>query len=490
MEFLTDTVFLARLQFAVTCMYHFLYVPLTVGMGLVVAIVATRAHKSGKEEDAHALEFWVKIFTATFAVGVATGITMEFQFGTNWADYARYVGDIFGAPLAAEALLAFFMESVFLGILIFGKNKISSLFRTVSAWLVWIGSCLSALWIIVANSWMQTAAGAELSSDGSHAVLTDFVAAVFNDSMLTRYSHVVVGLLITGACVAIAVAAWYLLKNKHSEFAMKTMRMGTVLALVLGCVMLVTAHSSAVTVSEEQPTKFAAMEGMYEDDIPPLYLFGWVDETNQKVITPFSLAGGTSFLATGTWDTEYEGLNTLSESEEYSALDVENMPVNAIFQSYHLMVIMYGCFMLLELLAIFFTYRGGKIKNMRWLQKLLVILPLFPTIAIQAGWLTAELGRQPWVVYPSAEAEGVSLLTAEATSGAVSGVELFITIILFVVIYALIIIAWARIVSGIIKKGPETAVAVAGGAGTTAATAEANAEGTTAGTEQTEKEGA
>ena len=268
MDALFDVALLSRIQFAVTVAYHFIFVPLSIGLGLITAIFATKYYRSRDEKDSAAMHFWVRIFTATFAIGVATGITMEFSFGTNWADYSRFVGDIFGAPLAAEALFAFFLESVFLGVLLFGEKKVSPKFYTVSAWLVWAGSCLSALWILIANSWMQTPAGAELASDGSKAVITDFLAAAFNPSILPRYTHVIVALLILGAFVSMAVGAWYLLKGKHSDFAMKTVRIGAVVGIVASCAMIVTAHASAVEVSEEQPTKLAMMEGMYNDEVP------------------------------------------------------------------------------------------------------------------------------------------------------------------------------------------------------------------------------
>ena len=289
MDMLSDVALLSRIQFALTVAYHFIFVPLSIGLGLILAIFATKYHRSRSEADGNAMRFWVRIFTATFAIGVATGITMEFSFGTNWADYSRFVGDIFGAPLAAEALFAFFLESVFLGVLLFGRNKVSSLFYTVSAWLVWAGSCLSALWILIANSWMQTPAGAELAADGSKAVITDFLAAAFNPSTLPRYTHVVVALLILGAFASLAVGAWYLLRGKHADFAMKTIRVGAVVGIVASCALIVTAHSSAVEVSQEQPTKLAMMEGMYNDEVPPLYAFGWVDEESQQVVTPFSI---------------------------------------------------------------------------------------------------------------------------------------------------------------------------------------------------------
>ena len=455
MDVFSDVVLLSRIQFALTVAYHFLFVPLSIGLGLIMAIFATKYHRSRSEQDGNAMRFWVRIFTTTFAIGVATGITMEFSFGTNWADYSRFVGDIFGAPLAAEALFAFFLESVFLGILLFGRNKVSSLFYTVSAWLVWAGSCLSALWIIIANSWMQTPAGAELAADGSKAIITDFLAAAFNPSTLPRYTHVVVALLIMGAFASMCVGAWYLLKGKHTDFAMKTVKIGAAVGMVASCAMIVTAHSSAVEVSREQPTKLAMMEGMYGDEVPPLYAFGWVDEENQQVITPFAIPGGTSFLATGTWDTEYQGLNSLAQTDKYADVDVANMPVNLVFQSYHLMVAMYGLIMLTAILALVFTLRGGRIRTMRWLQKLLVVAPLFPLIAIQVGWITAEVGRQPWVVYPSTSGpDGVALLTQNAISQSVSAPELLTTLALFIAVYVFLFVGWARVISHFIKRGP------------------------------------
>lgn len=455
MDIFSDPVLLARVQFACTAAYHFIFVPLTIGLGLILAINETRYYRSRDPKDAAATKFWVKIFTATFVLGVATGITMEFSFGTNWADYSRFVGDIFGAPLAAEALLAFFLESTFLGVLLFGRKRVSPKFYLVSSWLVWFGSALSALWIIIANSWMQTPAGAELSTDGSKAVITDFFAAAANPSVWPRYSHTVVALLIMGAFVAMAVSAWYLIKKRHTDFAMKTMKIGAVVGIVTTCFMLVTAHASAVTVAEEQPTKLAMMEGMYDSEVPPLYAFGWVDEESQEVITPFAIPGGTSFLATGEWDTEYQGLNDLAETEEYGAIDPETAPVNAVFQTYHLMVAMFGLIALTVILVLVFTLRGGKIKDMKWLQRLVLISPLFPLIAIQCGWFTAELGRQPWVVYPSATSpEGVNLLVSDGVSQSVSNVELLVTMVLFLAVYAFLMVAWARTMGRFIKEGP------------------------------------
>ena len=454
MELFGDVAFLARLQFTLIVAFHFVFVPLSIGIGLITAIAETRAYRSGLPEDADAARFWVKLFTTTFVIGVASGITMEFSFGTNWADYSRFVGDIFGAPLAAEALFAFFLESVFLGVLLFGRGKVSPRFYCISGWLVWFGSCLSALWILIANSWMQTPAGAELAADGSKAVLTDFFAAAFNPTTGLRYFHVITAALVMGGLVALSIAAYHYLKGKNVDFAKKTMKTGIVVALVATCALFVSAHSTAVGVWEQQPTKLAAMEGQYEDEVPPLYFFGWVDEQNEEV-TGLGLPGFTSFLATFTFDTVYPGLNSLAETEQYGDLDTSELPVNAIFQSYHLMVAVSGILLLLIVIAII-AVKTGKIQQWKWFQKLLVIAPIFPLAAIEAGWFTAELGRQPWVVYPSANApDGIVLLTNEAVSKSVSAPELLLTIVLFCVIYLLLFVAWGRLAAGIIKAGPD-----------------------------------
>lgn len=458
MDLLTDVAFLSRLQFAITVIFHFVFVPLSIGLGLILAINETRYYKTRSPQDAAATRFWVKIFTVTFAVGVATGITMEFSFGTNWANYSRFVGDIFGAPLAAEALFAFFLESTFLGVLVLGRNKVSPKFYMISAWLVWFGSCLSALWILIANSWMQTPAGGELAADGSKAVITDFMGAALNPSIFARYTHVVDALLILGAFVAIALAAWYLKQGRHVDFAMRTMKTGVVIGVITTALMLVFAHASAVVVAEEQPTKFAMMEGAYTSEPMPLYAVGYVDKETQQVITPFKIDGLTSWLASGDANKTYPGLNELADGRygnDFTPETVKNLPVNFVFQSYHIMVAMFGFIALALILAGVYTWKGERIKKTRWVQNFLIIAPIFPVIAIQFGWAVAEVGRQPWVVYPAESSPvGLSLLTNDAISFSVSAPELIITIALFIVVYAFLFIAWARMMGRFIAAGP------------------------------------
>lgn len=489
MELLTDVAFLSRVQFALVVFVHFVFVPLSIGIGLIMAINETRYYRSRNPKDEAATRFWVKIFTTTFAVGVATGITMEFSFGTNWADYSRFVGDIFGAPLAAEALLAFFLESVFLGIVIFGRKKVSPKFYLVSAWLVFFGSCLSALWILIANSWMQTPAGAELVADGSKAVITDFFAAAFNPSTLPRYTHTVLAALALGSFVAIAMSAWYMHKNKHEHFAQKTMKVGVVAAVIATGCLLVSAHSAAVVVAEEQPSKIAMMEGHYETGTLPLYAVGWVDEEAQETAAPIALPGFTSFLASGDFNKEYPGLNQIvAENDE---IEHSDLPVNLVFQSYHLMVALFGVIVLVLILAAIAAFKkGSKLGSKKWVQWILILSPLAPFIAIQSGWSTAEFGRQPYVVYPSVSGpDGVSLLTNEAASQSVTPPELIITIALFAVVYLLLLVAWVRLIGKAVKEGPVLESEKAAAAGSdTAASAASFAVGSDASVDEKKKE--
>ncbi len=456
MDIFADQVLLSRIQFALTASYHFIFVPITIGIGLIMAIFVTKAHRSGDPEDDALARMWVRIYTATFAIGVATGITMEFSFGTNWANYSRFVGDIFGAPLAAEALFAFFLESIFLGFIIFGRNKIKPGLYVASAWLTFAGSALSALWILIANSWMQTPAGAVLSPDGTEAWITDFFAAAFNPSTLPRYAHTVLALLVMGAFVTIAVAAWYMYKGRESRAAHTMLRVGSVVGIVSVVLLLGAAHTAAVEVWEEQPTKLAMMEGQYETEAPELSLFGFVDEEGEEAVT-LGIPGGTSFLATGTFDTEYPGLNDLAQTEQFAGLDVSTLPVNFVYQVYHIMVALFGVIVVCLLLALIFGRTRAKrgVKDMRWLQWLLIISPIFPFLAIQTGWLTAEVGRQPYVVYPSNTGpEGVFLHTNVGTSVSVQPFEVVITLILFFAVYLMLFVGWWRVVARFVKEGP------------------------------------
>jgi cytochrome d ubiquinol oxidase subunit I len=447
MGFLSDVVALSRFQFALTIIFHFLFVPLSIGLGLIVALAETRYYKSRDPQDKAASNFWIKIFTATFVVGVATGITMEFAFGTNWADYSRFVGDIFGAPLAAEALFAFFLESSFLGVLLFGRAKVSPKFYMVSSWLVWCGSALSALWIIIANSWMQTPAGYKVvqTSAGPKAEITNFFAAALNPSTLPRYTHTVTALLIFGAFISMAVGAYYLLKGRHVSFARKTIKTGATVALITMIIMLPTAHWQASEMAANQPEKLAAIEGQWETGPSAMSLIGWVDTAGHKTIA-LSIPKLTSFVASGNFNTPYIGLNDIAPTDR--------APIQVTFQAYHLMVALFAVIVIIAAGAWWLsrkdkTFFGTKEEGAkRWPLYTLLWAPLAPFLAINAGWMVAEIGRQPWIVWGE-------LRTVDGISKAVPADQILITIALFIVVYTVLFIAWLRVVGGFIKKGPE-----------------------------------
>jgi cytochrome d ubiquinol oxidase subunit I len=435
-----DVVALAKFQFAFTVAYHFFFVPLSIGLGLIMVLFERAYYKSGSAEDKAMADLWVKIFAATFVIGVATGITMEFAFGTNWATYSRFVGDIFGAPLAAEGLFAFFLESTFLGVLLFGRSRVSAKFYYVSAWLVWCGSLLSALWIIIANSWMQTPAGYKIVGEGASrkAEMTNFFATAFNPSTLPRYFHTVNSLLIAGGLMAAAVGAYYLLKGVNKDFARRSISYGLLISMVMSLVMGLSGHFQAVEVVDNQPVKAAAMEGHWEKGPIPLGIVGWVNVPNQTT-TAIEIPGVTSFLASGSFTTPYPGLKDFS-ADLYP-------PIQITYQSYHWMIIVFGLLVLFTF-YLWWLNRTGKLENSPKLLKLLMWLWLLPELGIQLGWITAEVGRQPWIVQGQ-------LRTVDAISKVVPAEQILLTIVIFFVIYALLFVGWARVVLGLIKKGPQ-----------------------------------
>jgi cytochrome bd ubiquinol oxidase subunit I len=435
-----DAIALARFQFAFTVAYHFFFVPLSIGLGLIMVLFERRYYKSGKPEDKAASELWIKVFTATFAIGVATGVTMEFAFGTNWATYSRFVGDIFGAPLAAEGLFAFFLESTFLGILLFGRGRVSKKFYYVSAWLVWCGSLLSALWIIIANSWMQTPAGYKvvMTVNGPKAVLTSFFAAGFNPSTIPRYAHVINAVLITGGFMAAAIGAYHLLKGRHKEFGRAAVSLGLAIATVFSILILVTGHFQAVTVAEHQPVKMAAMEGLWNSGPMPLGLAGYVDVANKKT-TALEIPGGVSFLDSFTFTKVFKGLN------DFKAEDLP--PLQATYQTYHIMIMVFGLLVIVSL-VFWWMNRTGKLENSPGALKVLMWMWLLPELGIQTGWAAAEIGRQPWIVQDL-------LRTSDAVSKVVPAYQIALTLTIFALIYLLLFIGWARVVLKILREGPQ-----------------------------------
>jgi cytochrome d ubiquinol oxidase subunit I len=432
-----DALVLSRIQFAFTIGYHFIFVPISIGLAMMVVLAERRYYKSGIPAHLAASKFWIKLFTANFAIGVATGITMEFAFGANWAEYSRFVGDIFGPPLAAEGLFAFFLESTFLGVLLFGRKKVSRGLYYTSTWLVMVGTWLSALWILIANSWQQTPRGFKVE-DG-HAVLTDFWAAVFNPSTGPRYVHTMVACLIAGCFVVASIAAWYMLKKRHVHFARNAMTSALVVGLVASAAMPFIGHWHALVVAEEQPVKMAAFESVYDtEDNATLWLFGWVRDDGQRV-SGVGIPSGLSLMLGLDPDHEVAGLSSVPPADR--------PPVQLTFQSYHLMIALSFVLVGVMLLALV-LHLLKRLEKARWMLWVLVLSFPLPLLAINLGWMATEVGRQPWIV------QGL-LRTEDGVSPVVSAGEVWTTLGLFAVVYLVLFIAWARIFFGVIGKGPE-----------------------------------
>lgn len=435
-----DVELLSRLQFAFTISFHYLYPPLSIGLGLLLVIMEAAWLRTRDPKYHQMARYWTRIFALTFAMGVATGIVMEFEFGTNWASYSRYVGDVFGSALAAEGIFAFFLESGFLAVLLFGWNKVTPGWHFFATCMVCLGAHFSAIWIVVANSWQQTPAGYHIVEHAgrSRAEVTDFWAMVFNPSSMDRLSHVLAGAWQAGAFLAISVSAWYLLKDRHHAFARASMRIALWVALAASSLQLITGHSSAIGVAKYQPAKLAAFEGHYNTGgNAASYLFGWVDEREEKVIGP-KVPGLLSWLAHGRFDAEVKGLKDFPKEDR--------PPVGLPFQMFHAMVV--AGLLQLGLAAIgVVLLRGDRLIRCRPLLWIMVLSVLGPQIANQAGWWAAEVGRQPWIVY------GL-LRTSEGLSAAVSAEAVLTSLILFTIVYVLLFAVFLYLLNDKIQKGP------------------------------------
>ncbi|MBD3221594.1 cytochrome ubiquinol oxidase subunit I [bacterium] len=435
-----DLVLLSRIQFALTIGFHYIYPPLSIGLGLILVLMEGLYLKTDNPLYHQLTRFWVRIFGLIFAFGVGSGIVMEFEFGTNWAHYSRFVGDIFGSPLAAEGIFAFFLESGFLALLLFGWDRISKKMHFVSTCLVALGAHFSAIWIIVANSWMQTPTAYHIVETpvGPRAEITSFWGAVLNPSTLDRLSHTIMGAWQAGAFFVISVAAWYLLKNQHLDFAKSSMRIAFVVAAVASIGQLASGHSSALIVNEYQPAKLAAFEGIYETgDNAELTVMGWVDEENQEVYG-IKIPGLLSILTGGDTSTEIKGLNEWPEEDQ--------PPVQLTFQVYHFMVAIGMTLILLAWAGGFLAWRGILFQH-RWMLWVMVFSVLLPQIANQLGWAAAEVGRQPWIVYEL-------MRTADGVSETVPASNVLVSLILFTLIYVGLFVVFIVLLDQKVKHGP------------------------------------
>ena len=472
-----DVVLLSRIQFALTIMFHYLFPPLTIGMGIVLVYLEAMYLWTKEPIYETACKFWVKIFAVNFALGVASGIVMEFQFGTNWAVYSRFVGDVFGSALAAEGIFAFFLESAFLAVLVFGWDKVSPRFHFFGTVMVAVGSIFSSIWIVVANSWQQTPAGHEIRPvmrDGEplvidgvvqlRAEITDFWAVVFNPSFVDRILHVWIGCFIVGAFFIMSIAAYYMLKGRHVEFAHRSFTGALILATISSLAALVSGHMQAKTVYQTQPAKLAAFEGHFDTGRGDLSLIGWPDQENQQMRFNLALPGGLSFLIHEDFGEPVIGLDQFRIEDQ--------PPIHIPYFSYRLMVAVGMAFIALTLLGAFLRWRGTLYRH-RWLLWVFVFAIGPAMFANHAGWVSAEVGRQPWVVHPPVEwsEDGRSLIvnenrvyeydetqglrTSAAVSQTVSGGQVLSSIIIFTLIYTLLGVVWLFVLTDKIKHGPE-----------------------------------
>lgn len=435
-----DVLTLSRIQFGATIAFHYIYPPLSIGLGVLLVIMEGLWLKTKNPVYHQLARFWTKVFALTFAIGVATGIVMEFEFGTNWASYSRFVGDVFGSALAAEGIFAFFLESGFLALLLFGWDKVGRKLHFFATCMVALGAHFSAVWIVVANSWMQTPAGYHIVGEGMHAraEITDFWALVFNPSMVERLAHTICGAWQAGAFLAISISAWYLLHRRHLEFAKASLRVGLAVAMVASLLQLATGHISAQGVGRNQPAKLAAFEGLYQTTSnAPLTIIGWVDETHETV-HGLQLPGALSFLDHNDFHTPVTGLDAFKPADR--------PPVTACFLFFHGMVGAGMATIFIALLGCYYWWRGT-LDETRWLLWVLVFSVLGPQIANQLGWFAAEVGRQPWLVY------GL-MRTPEGLSAVVKANVVLTSLIMFTFIYFLLFAVFIYLLNDKIQHGP------------------------------------
>lgn len=443
-----DSVILARWQFGITTVYHFLFVPLTIGLVFLIAILNTLYVAKKDDNYKKMAQFWGKLFLLNFAVGVVTGIMQEFQFGMNWSDYSRYVGAVFGGPLAVEALVSFFLESTFLGVWIFGWDRLNKKVHLAAIWLVAIGTTLSALWILTANSFMQEPVGYAIQN--GRAEMIDFFALLANPQLWVEFPHVVFGALATGSFFMAGISAYKLVRKQEVEMFKPTFQLGIVVALVSSVLTAVVGHSQAQHLMVSQPMKMAASEGLWNTtgDKAPFTLFAIIDPASKENKAEVQVPGVLSILAYNKLHGSVKGMNQINE--EYQALYGPGNyipPVRTTFWSFRLMV---GSGTLMILAALYGTVAmvRNRLMNNKLYLKLMVWTIALPFIANSTGWIMTEVGRQPWVVFGLQK-------TADGVSPTVSAGMVLTSLIGFTVVYGLIAAALVYLFVHFVKKGVE-----------------------------------
>lgn len=440
-----NAVLLARLQFASTTIYHFLFVPLTLGLSVLVAWLETKYYKTGRQDYKKLTKYFGGLFLINFAMGVATGIVQEFQFGMNWAGYSRFVGDIFGAPLAIEALAAFFLESTFLGIWIFGWDKLSKKAHLVSIWLVAFASNLSALWIIIANSFMQQPVGYTIRN--GRAEMTDFFALIGNPHVWLQFPHTVLSGFVTAAIFMLAVSAYNILKNKDAEVFKVAVKTAVIFGFISLVLSIGVGDAQGKYLVKHQPMKMAAAEALWESAEPaPLSMFAIIDEKNKTNPIDIGLPRMLSFLSYNNFTQKVEGINEI-QAEMEKELGPGNYipPVTVSYWSFRTMIFAGGFMLLVFLAAGYFVYKKD-ISKQKWLLKGLIICLPLPYLCNTGGWMMAEIGRQPWIVYKV-------LAVTNGISKAVSPGLVLTSLIGFVAVYGILAVVCAMLMLRYIKAG-------------------------------------
>jgi len=428
-----DVVILARLQFAITTVYHFFFVPLTLGLSVLVAILETMYVRTGDETYKKMTKFWGKLFLINFAMGVVTGIVQEFQFGMNWSEYSRFMGDIFGAPLAIEALLAFYLESVFIGIWIFGWEKISKPLHAVVIWLVAIGSNISALWILVANSFMQKPVGYVLRN--GRAEMDNFFALIGNGHVWVQWPHVFFSAVATAGFFVAGISAWHLLRQSDQlDVFKRSFRIGILYATIGVFLSMLIGHSQAQYMTRIQPMKMAAAEALWNSENPAaMSLFTIGNEKERRDVFAIKVPGLLSFLAYNRFSGEVRGINDLQRDYQTTYGPGDYVPPVAI--SYWTFRMMIGAGMVMLLLAFYGLWKSRDgVPTAPWYLKAMFWAIALPYIANSTGWIFTEMGRQPWIVFGLQQ-------TADGVSTAVGVGEVLFSLVAFTVVYGVLMIA-------------------------------------------------
>ena len=442
-------VLLARWQFGITSVYHFLFVPLTLGLSVLVAVMETLYVRTGNDLYKRMAKFWGKLFLLNFSLGVVTGLVQEFQFGMNWSEYSRFMGDIFGVPLALEALTAFYLESVFIGLWLFGWDRLSRKTHLVCIWLVAFASNLSALWILIANSFMQAPVGYVLRN--GRAEMTDFFALLTNSYVLRQYPHTLMGGLITAGVFVMAISAYHLLRKNQPEFFRTSLRIGLTCALIASVLAAGTGHMQAQHVAKAQPMKLAVMESLWETANPaPYLLFASINQDKQQNSLEISVPGALSLLVYGSLDGEIKGIKELQTQYAQQYGPGNYIPdIFPVFWSYRIMI---GAGMwLLALTAFaFFQLRRNRLEQTPWLLRAIFWSLPVPYLANSAGWIVTEMGRQPWIVFGLQRVE-------QAVSPNVSSGAVWTSLIGFTVLYGLLAVVGVHLLKKFARQGPEPA---------------------------------